>query len=58
MATHSLLMTLVPTAKPPEKALAPGRQDLMGALPADALPADALPAKSGTPAKELPGRSV
>ena len=53
MATHSLLMTLVPTAKLSEKALAPGRQDLMGALPADALPA-----KSGKPAKKLPGRSV
>ena len=53
MATHSLLMTLVPTAKLPENPLALGRQDLMGALPADALPA-----KSGTPAKELPRRSV
>lgn len=45
MATHSLLMTLVPTA--------PGRQDLMGALPADALPA-----QSGKAAKKLPRRSV
>lgn len=53
MATHSLLMTLVPTAKLPEKPLALGRQDLMGALPADALPA-----KSGTPAKKLLRRSV
>lgn len=53
MATYSLLMTLVPTAKPPEKALAPGRQDLMGALPADALHA-----QSGKAANKLPRRSV
>lgn len=53
MATHSLLMALVPTAKLPEKTLAPGRQDLMGALPAAALPA-----QSGKAAKKLPRRSI
>lgn len=53
MATHSLLMTLVPTAKLPEKALAPSRLDLMGAISADALPA-----KSGKAAKKLPRRGV
>ena len=53
MATHSLLMTLVPTAKLPEKALAPGRLDFMGARPADARPA-----QSGKAAKKLPRRSV